>query len=185
MMTPETAAFHRPPDVPGMACLNSLFGGSGYAAREMAIRMGFEVAERHGSSRFFYVSYEAAARMQELRQRSSEEVAAARVVTKDHVSARILTDYLRWDVNHFAAALGLERIRPVDGEEEYFVRIEDIPAIIGAAREAGREIGPGVEDQVYFWIEDRRLAGISIREAMRRRRAHEGGRRSKGSWPPY
>lgn len=180
------------PTIEGMSCLQRVFK-NWETAENIARSLGHTVVERvHAGIAWRLVSHQAVAEIAEAFTRRADENEEARDI-KGRVSHRIIDAYVHFSSLVFARVLNLTLTRPSGAEEEYFIRTEDIPAIVAEARKSqpqgiGWITAPGTEAALLRWIEDRRLVGIPQQEAERRKAniaRSKGPSHSAASWPPY
>ena len=162
-----------PPDLTGqgLTCLQSAFPGTHDTAANIAHALGIEVLARENCW-----GYIPTGRVQAIRDtfaRWAEDARNERTVTREHISLRIVHELVpNLAARHYATMLKLEFKRPSPGEDEVFVRVDQLPAIFAAARSApdGRE-GYATEDRqarLMGLIAHKGLDGLTWQQAKQR-----------------
>lgn len=172
----KTAPQLHPPTVPGRTCLQRAFPGSWQTASGIARQLGYEITGAAGGHHWEYVPHEAIGEINATLARWAAETQSAQTVTREHVSCRVLDVFLRFSALHFAQQLGIP-MKQGPGAEP-FIRIEDLPLVIAAARASPQgarwETGPDQPGRMIDWIETKGLAGLTLGTARRERRIPGG-----------
>jgi hypothetical protein len=99
-----------------------------------------------------------------------------RPVTREHVSHCVANRYFQFNTLMFADRLGLPTVRPSNSEDEHFLRLQDLPAIIKAAaehpdRQPAWKCGDGEPGRFLALVEHEGWRGATDRQIAARRQA--------------
>lgn len=157
----------------GFACLQVAFPQNWRTADHVARGLGFPVKTRTDG----WIIAPAAA-VQAIKNRLAaweRDMQDHRAITRDHVSHQILEPHVRFAVHRWAELVGAPVKQPTQSEDEYFVRVEDLPLIFAAARSSvpqpeHRVLNSSADaEQVVAWIYEKGLDGLTLRQARARK----------------
>lgn len=141
---------------PGYAAIQAEFT-NWETAENLAVALGYQVQEESPSLPWRYLTNEAVAAV---RAKMNENAAAyydARHIDSTYVSCQIVDPHLCFSTWFFAQRLGLTCKKPSESEDEYFVLISDLPAIVAACRASnpnpqnGARNTQAVQDGIVAW----------------------------------
>lgn len=172
-----TRNFPQPDPPAGYACLQSAFGNLWQTAENLARALSYEVRQTNASQPWLYVPSAAVAAVNQKMADGSAAYQEARAIDSTYISCQIVDPYLCFSTRFYAQQLGLPVKKPSESEDEYFVLISDLPAIVARCRSdnPGRVNGArnsqDVQDGVVEWA-GRNGPGLTRRACQRALRAH-------------
>lgn len=159
-----------PPNPPaGYACFETEFGGNAPTARNYAEALGYEVVQAQPPALGWYYAVREA--FDVIRQAFADQAAAyeeSRRIDGTFISDLIASPYLGYSAKHFADSLGLTSRKPSEAEGEWFVRIDDLPAIVAECRRVNpapqgsrARNDPETEERIVAWARSQGRPGAT------------------------
>jgi hypothetical protein len=162
-----------PPATEGFACLQVAFPDNFRTAEHIARTLGFQVKIK--SDGWIIVPSAAVQAVQNTLAAWTLDMQAPRSVTRDHISCRLIDERFGLSLAVLAQRIGAPVKKPSESEDEYFVRMDDLPLLLNVSRslvpqpDGLPKNGPGTEQSITDWIHSYHLDGLTARQARARK----------------